>query len=606
MLPCGPFSKYEVSVNIKDGRYPSQSPRILQSEQSSSNFDYRGSRMVALNKFFSSVLLAVLYTSRGNAASWPTNAKHATHRVRSLDKGVQVESFHPQTDYKTFGAGKDIPPSFANADIEDKAVSFVTSELNLDSAKVSFKSGYTQDGQSFGYLKQMHDGIPFVNAVANVAFKDTKAVAFGQSFVDTSKIADSKPSIDVNSVIPKIEEVLEGKVNEIPPSLEYIVLQDGSVALAHVFQLQNDDAGSWYEAYVDAHSGDLVSVTDFVSDASYRVLPIQKEIITEGLELLTDPQNTASSPNGWHSDGMVQSTATTGNNVVAYIVSSNLTTPQSATGLVFDYTYDTTKDPIDVNNIKASVTNAFYLVNSYHDTLYQYGFTESAFNFQENNFGKGGSGRDKIRISVQDPSGTNNANFATPPDGQPGMCRMFIWTKTITLEAGGMGEGWSDAVADWFHHSGSAGITDFVLGQYVTNNEAGFRSHPYSTSATTNPLRYSDIAKLNEVHNIGEVWANILHNVYAALVNAHGWSATAKTSASGTEGNIVFLQLLVDALALQPCNPTMPAARDAIIQADANRYTGANKCLLWRTFASKGLGVDAANHVDSDKVPDGC
>lgn len=29
--------------------------------------------------------------------------------------------------------------------------------------------------------------------------------------------------------------------------------------------------------------------------------------------------------------------------------------------------------------------------------------------------------------------------------------------------------------------------------------------------------------------DIGEVWANILHNVYAGLVGAHGFSATAKT-----------------------------------------------------------------------------
>ncbi|KAG7097946.1 hypothetical protein E1B28_005257 [Marasmius oreades] len=98
----------------------------------------------------------------------------------------------------------------------------------------------------------------------------------------------------------------------------------------------------------------------------------------------------------------------------------------------------------------------------------------------------------------------------------------------------------------------------------------------------------------------------MLHNVYAALVTEHGWSATARTSANGNEGNILFLQLLVDALALQPCNPDLPAAREAWIQADANRYNGANKCLLWKTFASKGLGVGAANHVDSTAVPDGC
>lgn len=49
---------------------------------------------------------------------------------------------------------------------------------------------------------------------------------------------------------------------------------------------------------------------------------------------------------------------------------------------------------------------------------------------------------------------------------------------------------------------------------------------------TTNPLRYSSVASLNEVHQIGEVWANMLHNVYAALVQAHGFSQTAQTDPS--------------------------------------------------------------------------
>ena len=70
------------------------------------------------------------------------------------------------------------------------------------------------------------------------------------------------------------------------------------------------------------------------------------------------------------------------------------------------------------------------------------------------------------------------------------------------------------------------------MGGWVTGSAAGIRSYPYSTSARTNPLRYSSIRTLNEVHDIGEVWANILHNVYAGLVAAHGFSATAHTDAT--------------------------------------------------------------------------
>ncbi|KAG7086207.1 hypothetical protein E1B28_002171 [Marasmius oreades] len=103
-----------------------------------------------------------------------------------------------------------------------------------------------------------------------------------------------------------------------------------------------------------------------------------------------------------------------------------------------------------------------------------------------------------------------------------------------------------------------------------------------------------------------QVWANMLHNVYAVLVAAHGWSATARTDPNATEGNVVYLHLLVDALTLQPCNPTLPDARDAWIQADQNRYGGANRCLLWKAFAGRGLGLGAANYIDSTAVPTEC
>jgi len=142
----------------------------------------------------------------------------------------------------------------------------------------------------------------------------------------------------------------------------------------------------------------------------------------------------------------------------------------------------------------------------------------------------------------------------------------------------------------------SGNLRDYVTGQFVLDNPAGVRRFPYSTSkcalyskvcakrqpdylvySSTNPLRYSSLQTLHEVHSqypfalsvvpssviplhfiikdIGEVWANLLHNVHAALIGVHGFSTTARTNPTGTEGNIVFMHLFIDALALQPCNP---------------------------------------------------
>ncbi|TFK32706.1 Fungalysin metallopeptidase-domain-containing protein [Crucibulum laeve] len=597
--------------------------------------------MVSFNKFFTSVFLAVVYASSASAAPWPASSKFGTHRTRNVARDVQIETFHPVSNFETFGDGIDHPLSKrSDPDLEEAAIAFAGSHLSIDPNTIAFKSGFSGEVAQHAFLRQTHDGIPFANAVANVAFNhNNKVVSFGSSFVKPTSIASSTPSITVDAAIAAAEAALSGKFNDHPPTIEFLVKEDNTVALTHVVQIRNEAAGTWFEAFVDAHSGELLSVTDFVTKATYRVLPIQKEILTQGFETLTDPQDTLASPDGWHSTGTTSTTTTSGNNVVTFKGATTGTTTQSSTGLNFVFVQDPTVAPTTAVNLNAARVNNFYLVNTVHDFTYRYGFTEKAFNFQTNNFGLGGVGNDPVTASIQDSAGTDNADFSTPPDGQSGHMRMFLWDLTNperdgalendivvhenthgvtnrmtgggtgrclqTTEAGGMGEGWSDAMAEWTEHT-SATITDYVLGQYVTNDPAGIRSHPYSTSATTNPLRYSSLKTLTEVHDIGEVWANILHNVYAALVGVHGFSTTARTNPAGTEGNVVFLHLFIDALALQPCNPTFLTARSAWIQADVNRFGGANKCALWNAFASRGLGVNAANHNDDSTVPAGC
>ncbi|TEB05106.1 metalloprotease [Coprinellus micaceus] len=512
--------------------------------------------------------------------------------------------------------------------------SFIAGRLGVDSANVQWRSGYQSGSEKRAYVRQALQRHSFCETPSpNVAFKGESAVTFGSSFVKPKKIAATTPTVSVES--------LNGKYNGHPTTVEYLARPDGTAALTHVIQIQNADENTWYEAFVDAHSGELLSITDFSAEAAYRVLPIQKQDLPEGLELLTNPHDTVASPQGWHytSTGTTDDHRVPATTFIAYKGTTSSLTSQSATGQVFDYTYDTSAAPSTTLNVNAARTNAFYVINKLHDIAYRYGFTEAAFNFQNDNFGKGGSGNDRVLMSVQDSSGTNNANFATPPDGQSGTCRMYIWTLTTpnrdgslnndiivhemthgitnrltgggtarclqTTESRGMGEGWSDALAEWTEQK-SADIKDFVLAPYVTNNVKGIRAYPYSTSATTNPLRYSNVRGNTAVHSIGTIWANVLHQVYAALVAQYGWSPAAFTNPSGAEGNIVFAHLFFDSLAIQPCNPTFTTGRDAWIQADANRYGGANRCLIWKAFASRGVGVNAANYVDNFDVPAGC
>lgn len=143
------------------------------------------------------------------------------------------------------------------------------------------------------------------------------------------KAASSTPTIKVKDAIAVAEKKLNGKYeaeNFPAPSLEYVVQEDGSAALAHVFQVRNPDGSAWYEAFIDAHTGDVVSVTDFRSDASvrvlpvvhlrlsndsqYRVLPITSQAVPDGFQTLVNPQDLSASPYGWHSDGVTNTTNT--------------------------------------------------------------------------------------------------------------------------------------------------------------------------------------------------------------------------------------------------------------------------------------------------------
>ncbi|KAK6980981.1 extracellular metallo proteinase mep [Favolaschia claudopus] len=606
--------------------------------------------MVAFNKFFTSVFLAIVYASSTLAAPWPASLKHTTNRLRLVGRDLQLNTFHPESTFETFGEGIDHPLrkralDDEGASIEERAIAFVKSHLKLADGGVAFRSGFSGEVSDHAFVRQTINGIPIANAVANVAFnKDDKVQDLFVAFY-VSNAPSTTPTVPLSTAISAAESAVGGTFNDHPPTLEFLALEDGSLRLTHVMQIQNqpdEETGEgenvWVEAFVDAHSGEVLSVVDFVTKASYLVLPIQKEILTQGFETLTNPQDTVGGPDGWHSDG---TTTTTGNNAISFKGAQTAVTSQSAANLVFNYPQSATTAPTTQANVDAARVNAFYVVNTIHDLSYRYGFTEAAFNFQNNNFNKGGRGNDRVTISVQNSAGIDNADFSTPPECVPVplllFSSMFLWDFTNpmrdgalendivthenthgitnrmtgggtgrclqTLEAGGMG--WSDAMADW-NEKTSAAVPDYVMGQYVINSAAGIRSHPYSTSATTNPLRYSSLRTLNEVHDIGEVWANILHNVYAALVSAHGWSATARTTPTGTQGNIVFMHIFIDALALQPCNPTFLTARDAWIQADANRFGGANACTLWRAFASRGLGTNAANHNDGTAVPAGC
>jgi len=171
------------------------------------------------------------------------------------------------------------------------------------------------------------------------------------------------------------------------------------------------------------------------------------------------------------------------------------------------------------------------------------------------------------------------------------------------------GEGWSDWMTLFLHADpADTATTDRGVGNYAAFDDAvtgtGIRRFPYNTDNMVNPLTYGDIAASPEVHDIGEIWAVTLWEMYWNLVDVYGYDSDVY---NGTGGNNLAFQLVMDGMKLQPCRPGFIDARDGILAADLAGYEGDDKCEIWRAFSERGMGAAASqgsNLVAGDETED--
>ena len=287
-------------------------------------------------------------------------------------------------------------------------------------------------------------------------------------------------------------------------------------------------------------------------------------------------------------------------------------------------------DPLTAQAQRGAVIQMFYVMNRYHDSMYQRGFTESAFNFQNTNFTGMGIGNDRVSAEGQDSSGTNNANFSTPADGGRGRMQMFVWTGPTpdydgtadaevilhevthgtsnrlhgnsaglsTNMARGMGEGWSD----WYAEAMLSEPTDPVNGIYTTGGyatfliTAGFTGNYYygirrfprtpitfngTNGRPHNPQTFkyinSPCAALYDGSQsafpkgpVGSATCDQVHNI-GEIWSSMLWEIRNRmvTRLGHTAGTTRALQIVTDGMKLAPVGPTILQERDAIIAAAA-------------------------------------
>jgi len=483
--------------------------------------------------------------------------------------------------------------------------------VNKNGEVLNVREGFLVDGPPL----QRRGAMSEAKAIAK-AFEHAGRTVFPSFVENYSRASKTEMSRFSNPVDLNLEEVL---------SEQNVVRVAGASRLAwHVFAEVGPE--EWYEILLDAHTGELLLRHNlYLFEAQGTVYT---EAPDKGARQLVSfvGDTTINTAAGW----MGTSTVTTGNNVEAYLDSdaNNLPDNNNGAGLAtghasaanqdFTFPFSTAVDPRTQQ--AAVVTNLFYYNNIMHDFSYSLGFTETSRNFQVNNFGRGGLGNDSVRAEAQDGSGTNNANFATPPDGSRPRMQQFLFTSPNPdrdssvdgdvvfheyghgisnrligngstalsgTQSGAMGEGWSDYWAITINNDGA-------VGEYVTNNPAGIRRAAYSVPAAAVHDSYADVGVGGfSVHNDGEVWAATL------------WDLRTQLGAATTD------LIVLNGMKFTPTRPSFLNARDGILQADQNLNGGANRCAIWTVFARHGMGVsavgnDGTTHIAATDVPADC
>jgi len=483
--------------------------------------------------------------------------------------------------------------------------------VNKNGEVLNVREGFLADGPPLRRRGALNEARAIAKAFEHAGRTVSPSFVENYARQSTTEMSRFSNPLDLN-----FEEVL---------SEQNVVRVNGESRLAwHIYADVGPD--EWYEILLDAYTGELLLRHNlYLFEAQGTVYT---EAPDKGARQLVSfvGDTTINTAAGW----MGTSTTTTGNNVEAYLDTDANNAPDNnngaglsvghATSATQDFTFpfSTTVDPRTQQ--AAVVTNIFYYNNIMHDFSYNLGFTEAARNFQVNNFGRGGTGNDSVRAEAQDGSGTNNANFATPPDGQRPRMQQFLFTAPTPdrdssvdgdvvfheyghgisnrligngstalsgTQSGAMGEGWSDYWAITINNDGA-------VGEYVTNNPAGIRRAAYTVPAAAVHDSYADVGAGGfEVHRDGEVWAATL------------WDLRTQLGAAITD------RIVLNGMKFTPTRPSFLNARDGIIQADQNLNGGANRCAIWAVFARHGMGVsavgnDGTTHTAATDVPADC
>ena len=601
-----------------------------------------------------------------------------------LDRSLGAEGFvdaSPQTGAVAFVGRTDgllTGPSDAQpSDIVLDYVSANRQAFGLDStdlANLAISKSYTSiDGVTHVTFSQSVDGIESYDSYlrGNVT-KNGRLINVSGAPVSDLSVSTTTPDLTADeallvardnvggdATVPPVEKRSKGPEQKTTyetyaESAQLTVFaQAGEDRLAWEVQVLDSDS-ILYRVVVDAASGDVLarqSLTAFDNnDAQVWPLHPSDDVLPTAVNFGTDPtwlDRSAANGNqlmGNNTETYADIAAPDGKQAGEQVVrnGANWIYPTTffnqAECPVFGCTWDSTDPGSEATNRNAGTVGLFYLVNHFHDALLAapIGFDEASGNFEHVNSSGQGVGGDAVLAEAQDYSGMNNANMATPGDGESPRMQMYLWDALYDVDgtadaeivyheythglsgrlvglgaaqSGAMGEGWSDFYAlDLLVHEGHkadpAGPGNLRMGQYAIG-EQGIRDQgidctvgatalacPASGTAGSGGFTYGDLGKVstNTVHDNGEIWGQTMWDLRTAL------------------GRTDALKIITGGMRLSPSSPSMLAMRDAILQSA--QVNGVSSSAVWEVFAKRGMGflattpsANATTAVEDFSVP---
>ena len=498
-------------------------------------------------------------------------------------------------------------------------------------------------------FKQVVDGIPVFDSSISVHLLPDGTIS---RITSNAASTDGRPSRDSNIGADRVREeaaVHAGSTPELAetPSLTWFPME-GVLRLAWHTVVATNDESDLFDILIDAQTADLLLRRSRVlyAQGSGRVL--------QGAgTAAVDPRRPDPMPFGAHGtlacpppvNYAVRNLTAPFRDPATVLFETGFLEGNNArvlrgTGEMAQGTYDGQQWLFDFafNSGESAETALFFGLNFSHDFYYALGFDEAAGNFQMDNFGRGGVGGDPIRGKAR-AIGRNNANYVNAPDGKSPTINMFLWDSMDSCWGEDVDfDGSADIDGDYdldiilheYHHGVSLRInTTFTGPEAGAIGEGGGDFFAYSVNENPVLAEYSRPGGLRgvnqkgygdwycrqalfcEVHDNGEIWANVLWDVRqrfrADLVRGSQAAATNEAH-----------QLYVDGLKLSPPRPSMLDLRDAMLEADEIRNpAGAqsqNFCRLWESFAGRGMGLTATDTADNGQnrvgpaydVPAGC